>query len=87
MESPASSSSQHTTPVAGSSSLTSSQSTPVLNISSRDNKTQERRHSLSGKDEKRHLKLASPFGAEPIYFLWNPDPKKGCVTEIIDIIR
>lgn len=87
MESPGSSSSQHTTPIAGLSSITSSQSTPVLHTSTRDNKSRERRHSLSGKDEKKHLKLVSPFGEDPIYFVWNPDPKKGCVTEIIDIIR
>lgn len=87
MESPASSSSQHATPVATSSvHLTASQSTPSLSQIDRP-KDRERHHSSSGKDERKHLKLASPFGSDSIYFTWNPDPKHNCVNEIVDIIR
>ncbi|KAE9549868.1 hypothetical protein FO519_006921 [Halicephalobus sp. NKZ332] len=74
MESPASSSSQHATPVPTSSQFDHP-------------KDRERHHSSSGKDERKHLKLVSPFGSDSIYFTWNPDPKHNCVNEIVDIIR
>uniref|UniRef100_A0A7E4VW31 Histone-lysine N-methyltransferase, H3 lysine-79 specific n=1 Tax=Panagrellus redivivus TaxID=6233 RepID=A0A7E4VW31_PANRE len=33
------------------------------------------------------LKLNSPFGADPIYFQWSTDPKRGCTNDILETIR